>query len=523
MDSKRGRWSAIGVAGWVWALATVSVLAGAAAFPGPGGTAAVRDPQRSPAVDDTLDAIGETLAGEGLAIDEREMDALAERFARPDETGGAARPWFVDLDLMEGYHRVHRASMGWRGRLRVTARRYGDRLGGYAAAEGLGPLRQLVLGGLRPRLGENTILGVRYSPFDPPGKLRDPDYLGLDVTPATAVWDPVMGIYSRWCFGRQEIGIAGWQSGVDGTPAARACWASVCRHTGSGEIGAAGGARQDGDSLRWELGGVSVYGGRRFGAGAVSAEVAAVGDEVFFTVRGRVAADPEWRVEIYEGAVPRGLTTSEIHPEDAGRRQWGAAMHRSGRVRGLATRVSLYTSARRYGETSRSRNRVETVARGRTSGGTWELSMRYSDEIEVSAAAKGALAGGAVYTPRREGQVRASWESRGEALLRQSYRLTVSRGGGPGAVGSMGWAINIWHAEVRLQCTGYSLPSGRTGHVARPGLQGGYETLYLVSGSGTDLCIRMRLMGLGGLRLAAYAGRPRRGQLRWYVSFGGSI
>ena len=75
MDSKRGRWSAIGVAGWVWALATVSVLAGAAAFPGPGGTAAVRDPQRSPAVDDTLDAIGETLAGEGLAIDEREMDA----------------------------------------------------------------------------------------------------------------------------------------------------------------------------------------------------------------------------------------------------------------------------------------------------------------------------------------------------------------------------------------------------------------------------------------------------------------
>jgi hypothetical protein len=87
----------------------------------------------------------------------------------------------------------------------------------------------------------------------------------------------------------------------------------------------------------------------------------------------------------------------------------------------------------------------------------------------------------------------------------------------------MGWALDIWHAEVRLQCTGYSLPSGSTGHVARAGLQGGYETLYLVSGSGTDVCIGMRLTGFRGLRFSAYAGRPRRGQLRWYVTFGGSI
>lgn len=522
MDGGWGRWRAVAVAGSVWALGAVSALAGDAALSGPGSVRADRAPQQSPAGDDTLDAIGETLAGERLVIDEREMDALAERFAQPDDPGGSARRWFVDLDAMEGYNRVHRISMGWRGLLRLTARRYGERVGGYGAVEGLGPLRHLVVGGLRPRLAENTILGVRYSLFDPPGALREPAYLGLDVSPATAVWDPMVGVYSRWAFDRQEIGIAGWQVGGDGTPVARTCWASACRHAGFGEIGVAGGARQEGDSLRWELAGVSVYGGRRFEAGAVSAEIATVGDEVFFTVRGRVAAEPEWRVEFYEGAVPRGLTASEIDPEDVGRRQWGAAVHRLGRVRGVATRVSLYTSARRYGEASCSRNRVEAVGRGRTSGGTWELSARYTDEIGVSAA-KGALAGDAVYTPRREGQVRASWEGGGEALLRQSYRLTVTRGGGPGAVGSMGWALNMWHAEVRLQCTGYSLPSGSTGHVARPGLQGGYETLYLVSGSGTDLCIRMRLTGFRGLRLSAYAARPRRGQLRWYVTFGGSI
>ncbi len=82
-----------------------------------------------------------------------------------------------------------------------------------------------------------------------------------------------------------------------------------------------------------------------------------------------------------------------------------------------------------------------------------------------------------------------------------------------------GWqgSVESGVLELRVAVHAFSLPAGVLGYVSRPGVAG-YETVSVVSGTGSDLSVRTRMRIGTRARLTVYAGMPRSGESRTYVA-----
>jgi hypothetical protein len=113
-----------------------------------------------------------------------------------------------------------------------------------------------------------------------------------------------------------------------------------------------------------------------------------------------------------------------------------------------------------------------------------------------------------------------TWDGGDKVGFRQAYRLQLLAGGGDdgatGVVGSVGLGYSAGGLEARFQVNNYSLAPGQMGYVTRPGVAG-YETVSVVTGTGSDLSSRIRVAAAGRGVLSLYWGQPWHKESRWYV------
>jgi hypothetical protein len=481
-------------------------------------------------VADSLDAIDDAVhygapaggdvevVAEAVSEAREDAGARAGTGARGGPAGSAGGGPYARCQVLEGYREAGRAEVGWRrGRslVRVGVRRVGDRRGGFVELRGVGVVKRLAVGGLRPRLAEGVLLGVRYSPFVP--TRSSPPRPGLSVTPTATVWNPDVGIAAEMAVGRFSVSLAGWREGGTGSEGETVYWTSLSRRSGSWLAGAAGGKRAG-------VGGVdgSIFAGWDTDRATAAAEVARFRGRVYAALRTVLRADGTWRLEAYNGPVPGGFSDATVGPDDVRRQQWGGAIHRTGSVRGVHATVSAYANVRRTSGSLKRRRRYETTARGRAAaGGRWEVSLRLCEDSE-SVRARETVDYEPESSHRRQWRVRAGWRSSGRVPFQQRYGIAAhADDGGVGVVTTIGWSYVGRRWEAGFAVNDYSIAQGQTGYVVRPGIAG-YEVVSAVTRAGSDLSAYLAARW-AGLRLRLYGGQPWRKPPRWYAELALSL
>jgi hypothetical protein len=257
---------------------------------------------------------------------------------------------------------------------------------------------------------------------------------------------------------------------------------------------------------------VVLFAGGDTPAAAVSGELARYRGAVFTAARTIVRADGDWNLELFNGPVPRGFSNTVIDPGDMGRRQWGGAIHRVKRYRHVYSRASFYTNGQRGESKLKRRRRIEFTGRG----GVWDISYRFTEERTVTHSTK--VIG---YDPRlsyrRQSRYRVTLGGANKKGFHQLYRLIILTGGGSGVLGSIGLGYGTDVFDAKFQISNYALAPGQIGYVTRPGIAG-YETVAVVTGTGSDLSSRIRVRTPGGGTLSLYWGQPWDKNSRLYAS-----
>lgn len=481
---------------------------------------------------DSLEIIEDLLADAGPGADVAaaiEAGKTAGEIAdavrnRPRAHQARGRP-FVRVEGLTGYRVSVRADGGWRGpkrSARIGFRRYQGRRGEFAEIRGLGPLKRLVVGGLRPRLGEGVLLGARYSPFVP--TRGSPVREGLSATPTSTVWDPKRGVVAEVALGAFSLSLAGWREGEADEMGENVYWASVSRPIDSWLVGLAAGRRApDGNYTNAAGLDASIFAGWSIPDATIAGEVARFRGRVYAALRAVFHAEATWKVEVYNGPVPSGFSNSTVAPGDVARQRWGGALHRTGRIGGTSVRLSAYANVRRTAFGLTRRRRLETTVRGRTGAlGRWEATVRLSQDAET-AHSREVLDYAPEASRQRRARLRLGWDASGPGLVRQRYRVSLHLDGndGFGAVTTIGWSFVGRWVDADFSANNYSMAPGQLGYVVRPGIAG-YEIVSAVSRTGSDLSARFRIRWRG-LRLCFYWGQPWQRPPRHYASVGLSL
>jgi hypothetical protein len=496
------------------------------------------DGSRVPAAD-SLEIIEDLLAGAGpgadvaAAIEAGEIageisaeiaDAVPSR-RRADQARPAGGRPFVRVEGLTGYRMSVRGDGGWRGperSARIGFRRYSGRRGEFAEIRGVGPLKRLVVGGLRPRLGEGVLLGARYSPFTPTSGA--PVREGLSATPTSTVWDPKRGAVAEVALGAFSLSLAGWLEGDADEMGEKVYWASVSRSIDSWLVGLAAGRRAPDGGYTTTTGlDTSIFAGCSLPDATIAGEVTRFRGRVYAALRAVFHAEATWKVEAYNGPVPSGFSNSAVAPGDVARQRWGGALHRMGRIGNTSVRLSVYANVRRTALSLTRRRRLETTASGRTGSlGRWEASVRLSQDAET-AHSREVLDYNSEASRQRRARVRLGWNATGPGLVRQRYRVSLHLDGndGFGALTTIGWSFVGRWADADFSVNNYSISPGQLGYAVRPGIAG-YEIVSAVSHTGSDLSARFRIRWRG-LRLCVYWGQPWQRPPRHYASVGLSL
>ena len=469
---------------------------------------------------DSLDIVEQIVAG-GYA-DETEAAAVAAELRRSAAADGFFRsgsPPRLRLERTVGYRENFRldGSVRWAG---ITggfaARRDRGRLGGCyrVGMPGIGLVVRA--GGLRPRLGENLLLGAGYSPFRSVRRSRDP---GLTVTPTSSVWNRTTGVLVSLERNGSGVSTVTWRDRYG----RESGWLSVKRRTGRMSAGAAvGGARGDKSKPPVFAGG-SLFVASTFDRAGLSAELAVSDRRIYAAMRFAVESDGLWQVELYRSPQPSTGAEGVVLPGAGENYRCGGAMQRTGLLWGLDTRVSLYGASLRTPDQSVVRKRLDlSVGGGTGAGGSWYAALRLSDDLLLE------------YPPDtidpapersrdREAVFRTGWSGGGSSVFRQRYRLTVKaeKGGGLGVVSVIGWNVVWGGLEAGFQASDYSMSTGQTGFVLRPGFSGG-EEVSAVTQSGSDLSGRIRF-NMNRFRMRVSWSRPWRAESRLYATAGFSL
>lgn len=472
------------------------------------------------AAGDSLDLLDDALAAAESELTEEQVTALAEEGLSRTEgdyvselPAYSLKGIYARLEKITGYREVLKAEAGFRHRSRFGYRRSAGRSNGYVELLALGPLEKLVLGGIRPRLGHGLLLGARYSLCSLPRMSGLID--GLTVSPTSSVWNEQVGVAGTLGLGANKLSFAGWRETGQVDAVDDVCWVSVTRRFAAGVLGVATGARRVGPVE----GGVGtnrnpdavLFAGRDAPGVSISGEVARYQGRVFAAARTTVRADGDWNLELLNGPVPSGFSNTVIAPADLGRHQWGGAIHRIKRYRRVYTRASLYANGQRSESKLKKRRRVELTGRGNQ----WEISFRFAEEMTLTHSTK-------VVEHRsrplwwRQSRFRVTWSNAAGEGFHQLYRVLLLSDKETGVVGCIGLGYDVGFFDARFQVNNYSLAPGQVGYVTRPGIAG-YETVSMVTGTGSDLSSRICFDISGRGILSLYWGQPWGKAARWYA------
>jgi hypothetical protein len=473
------------------------------------------------AASDSLDLLDEVLS-QGVAEDaatEIASELTAESASRERDGSRGDRLCFR-AEAVTGYRSMFRADGSWRAggqSVRFGARRDGGRHGGFVEIVGVGPLARVVVGGIRPRFGEGLLVGVRRSPFTSP-RLRAATGGGA-ATPTASIWGRKLGAALSFRAGAREASAVVWRD----PDTSEVGWACVSRRTAGGVLGVALGTYRAPGARRPDGVDASVFASRNFPAVMAAGELVRYRGRVFAVFRFTVRTNATWSLELYDAPVPQASSGGAVGPGDECRERGGGALHRAGRIRGLDTRLSVYMNERRTSSSRLRCRRLDASARGRTGiDGWWSTSVRLSDERECEYARE-PIDYASRRSRHRQLYVRAGWTGTAGGWLRQRYRLAArfDGDGSTGVVGTVGLTLSCRCLDAGVQVGNYSIASGQTGYVVRPGVLGP-ESVSPVTRTGSDASARVRVRWRGA-RLTFYCAqpwlKPPRGYLSLQLSF----
>lgn len=415
------------------------------------------------------------------------VDAESAREAL--ESAPAPRPSRGALTVAAGARRSALLRGRWRGwsvvgRLSATPGQAAGGAGG-TAWRGDGWLESITMGGLRPRLAEGALVGVRASDYEPARAMRGPD--GLALRPSASATGALLGAGATVRLGRWRASAGGWRpvQGPDGATG----WTSLA-HVGS--------AARMGAALGW-VGGVAGSGspgGSAFAAAGdptlgATAEVARLGDRTSLLARGWSGgeAGAGWCVEAFADGDGAGFGESVVGPDDFRGRRTGAAWHRTVRYGRSTGRVSLYGVSRTRADERRRRLRVQWEGRlVAARGDRLDWLVRLDDERTLAYDPGGDPPGESALR-RARARLRVTVAD-GPATQRVEVTLQTRALERPGLV--LGWrgAISWRFLEATVAATTWALPPGETGYYARPGAAG-YEILGVATRRGADFSARL--------------------------------
>jgi hypothetical protein len=448
------------------------------------------------------------------------IDALpggvdAESARETLESAPAWGPSHGALTLAAGARRSARLRGRWRGwsvvgRLSSTEGQAAGGAGGIAWRGG-GWLESITIGGLRPRVAEGALVGVRASDYEPARATRGPD--GLALRPSASTSGGLLGAGAAVRLGSWRASAGGWRPvrGDDGATG----WTSLA-HVGSaarmgaalGRVGGAAGSRVPAGSV------FAAVGDPALGA---TVEVARLGDRGSLLARGWSGgeAGAGWCVEAFADGDGAGFGESVVGPDDFRGRRTGAAWHRAVRYGRSSGRVSLYAVSRTRADDRRRRLRAQCEGRlVAARGDRLDWLVRLDDERTLTYDPGGDPPGESALR-RARARLRVTVAD-GPATQRVELTVQAHALERPGVV--LGWrgAISWRFLEATVAATTWALPPGETGYYARPGAAG-YEILGVATRRGADFSARLSCRLQHGA-VTLYRGGRDGGDARWLIS-----
>jgi hypothetical protein len=343
-------------------------------------------------------------------------------------------------------------------------------------------LRSLVVGAIRPVVGEGALVASARE-LGSPSPRATPFVSVLRATPSSSVWGSVLGAGATVAAGPARLLTAAWRSHDDDST--WTAWSGAEWHFARTTVGAAYGR-----TMRRTEGATSVVVSRAFGDAFVAAEVARAGSRVAYAARIVAGEDRAWRASLAGGAAAAPETPAGSSPRD----RHSAVLERRDRWRGLGSRLTASSVARREAASEQRRRRIDwEVNTPVDDGASIEAGVRFTENDVVAAPSLLAT-----------GNVDESGEWRARVALRVRERPTptmdvehvfridcVQAGGAPGFAASWRGALRRGPVDVGVQASAWGLKAGQLGYLGRAGLPGA-SAFTTISGGGSDLSLMVR-------------------------------
>ena len=263
-------------------------------------------------------------------------------------------------------------------------------------------------------------------------------------------------------------------------------------------------------------------GAKSSGRAGLSVEVARLGQDVFFVIggSGRARHRGRWYARFFKQPAPRGYGSSANGLLWVSKTVAGGTCRLAGRIKGLKTTLHIYDGL--------VRSRTERTHYRRISG-SFEWRPRRSEHRLKSVLSyyekRQARASLSLLIPESrdfawtEGRFGLQWDYKPNSFIDHRLRTDCRFDDSFHLVGlllSVSARLRFRSGEAEWRVTNYSLESGRSGYVSRPGI-GTFEYLSVVYKDGSDISLRVKIRLRPALELIGFYGRPWGKDPRFYV------
>jgi hypothetical protein len=259
------------------------------------------------------------------------------------------------------------------------------------------------------------------------------------------------------------------------------------------------------------------------GRAGLSLEIARLGPDLFFVAggSGRSRRSGRWTCRLFRQPAPRGFGGSASGLEWVTRTIQGASCHLAGRLKRINTCVYLYSARSGSGKETTHYRRLAGSVSWRPPGRKHRLKGGVSFYIKRRAKANlSTLLPDLRISEWGEYRIGLSWEYSPNQFINNKIRIDSRLDEGfrrAGLVAGVFSRLCLGGGEAVLSVTNYSLETGRSGFLVRPGI-GSFEYLSVVYGDGSDISLRIRYEIRPSLIITGFYGQPWNKEPRMYVS-----
>jgi hypothetical protein len=343
----------------------------------------------------------------------------------------------------------------------------------------MGPLRHVVAGAIRPTIGEGALVADARE-LGSPTVRATPSASMMRVASSSSLWGSVLGAGAEVDVGAARLAAAAWRPHDDDST--MTAWSACEWRVSRTRVGLA-----YGQTTRRPSGAVSVLVAHAFRSSFVALELIPTKPRA---CAARVVAGNTWRAAFALGAA----AASDVPIGAQQRERRLAVIERRDSWRGLTSRVTASSLARRSGEKGERRRRMDWTLRARVDeGARVEGGVRFT-ETEISVAPSPLDFETGDYTTEWRGRVALVVREQPTSAMEveHMFRIDAIREGASTGL-SATWRGSLRRAwwDIRAQASAWGLGPGQLGYLGRGGLPGS-GAFTTVSRSGTDLTIAVR-------------------------------